>query len=46
MCSVVVGYQLFRGPGHLHLQGEEAIVRENGICIDPDQEGVAGAASQ
>jgi hypothetical protein len=41
LCSVVVGYQCFRGPCYLHLQGEVAIMGENGTDRGPDWRGVA-----
>jgi hypothetical protein len=46
MCSVVVGYQHFRGPCCLHLQSEVAGMGENGIDTGPDWRGVAGVAHQ
>jgi len=45
-CIIVVGYQFFRGPCCLHLQGEVARMGENSIDMGPDWRGAAGAASQ
>jgi len=39
----VVGYQHFRGPCCLHLQGEVARIGKKGIGIGPDWRGAAGA---
>jgi hypothetical protein len=44
--NVVVGYQHFRSPCCLHLQGEVAGMGENSIDIYPDWREAAGAASQ
>jgi hypothetical protein len=35
LCSVVIGYQRFRGPCCLHLRGEVAGMGKNGIDIGP-----------
>jgi hypothetical protein len=35
-CSVMLGYQHFRGPCCPHLQGEVADMRENSIDICPE----------
>jgi hypothetical protein len=43
-CSVVVGYQRFRGPCCLHLQGEVVSVGENGVDVGPDRTVAAGSA--
>jgi hypothetical protein len=43
LCSVVVGYQCFRGPGCLHVQSEVAGMRENGIHTGLEWRGMAGA---
>jgi len=45
-CSVVVGYQHFRGPCCLHLLREVTTIGKNGINIVPDRRGLVGAASQ
>jgi len=39
-CDAVVGYQHFRGPCFLHLQGEVASMGENSIDIGLDWRGV------
>jgi hypothetical protein len=44
--SVVVGYQHFRGPCFLHLQGEVIKMEKNGIDIGSKHRGMAGAMSQ
>jgi hypothetical protein len=44
--SVVVGYQCFRGSWYLPLQGEMALMGENGIDIGLGWRWVAGAGSQ
>jgi hypothetical protein len=46
LCRVVVGYQCFRGPCCLHLQGEVARMGENDIVIGPDWRGAADDGSQ
>jgi hypothetical protein len=46
LCSVVVGYQCFKGPYCLHLEGEMSSVGENSTDIGPDWRGVAGVTSQ
>jgi hypothetical protein len=38
----VVGYQRFRGPSCLHIQGEVAGMEENDIIIGPNWRGAAG----
>jgi hypothetical protein len=45
-CSVVVGYKRFTGPCCLHLEGEVAGMRENGIDNRPGLERATGAISQ
>jgi len=45
-CSVIVGYQHFRSPCCLHLQGEVAGMGENSIDVGLDWKGAAGAATQ
>jgi len=44
--TVVVGYQQFRGPCCLHLQGEVDRMGENSIDVSPNWRGVMGATSQ
>jgi len=42
-CSAVIGYQCFRGPYCLHLQGEVARMGENSIDMGLNWGGVTGA---
>jgi hypothetical protein len=42
----VVGYQHFRGPCYLHLQGEVIRLEKSGIDLGLDWRGAIGAASQ
>jgi hypothetical protein len=46
LCSVMVGYQCFRGPCRLYLQSEVAVMGKNNIDIGLAWRGMVGATSQ
>jgi len=46
LCSVVVGYQCFRGQSCLQLQGEVTRMAKSDTDIGPEWRGASGAASQ
>jgi len=46
LCSVVVGYQHFKGPCYFHLQDEVTRMGKNSIDTGLDCRGAADAATQ